>query len=150
MKSGAAMLLTCAALALASGCGSSSRSPAGSTSPTSPPPAAATGGLKVSTTPKFASPPASAPVRSGVVQIAYRNITIAPDTVKVKAGSTLVWTNYDPVEHNVTSRSGPASFASKNFGEGQSFRVTLTKPGVIHYLCTIHPTSMNGTVEVVR
>src|SRR6266566_9175886 len=150
MKSGAAMLLTCAALALAGGCGSSSRSPAGSTGGTSPPPAAATGRLKVSTTPRFASPPASAPVRSGVVQIAYRNITIAPDTVKVKVGSTLVWTNYDPVEHNVTSRSGPDSFASKNFGEGQSFRVTLTKPGVIHYLCTIHPTSMNGTVEVVR
>ena len=89
-------------------------------------------------------------MQSGVVKIAYRNITIAPDTVKVKVGSTIVWTNYDPVEHNVTSQSGPDRFSSKNFGEGQSFRVTLTKPGVIHYLCTIHPTSMNGTIEVVR
>jgi plastocyanin len=149
MKSGPALLIACGALALASGCGSSSRSSAGSSSGTSPPPRAATGGLKVSTTPKFASPPASAPVHSGVVHLAYRNITIAPDAVKVKLGSTIVWTNYDPVEHNVRSRSGPDRFASKNFGEGQSFRVTLTKPGVIHYLCTIHPTSMNGTIEVV-
>jgi plastocyanin len=106
--------------------------------------------LKASTTPRFASPPASAPVHSGVVQIAYRNITIAPDTVKVKVGSSIVWTNYDAVAHNVTSRGGPVRFASANFGEGKSFRVAVTKPGVIHYLCTIHPTSMNGTIEVVR
>ena len=65
-------------------------------------------------------------------------------------GSTIVWTNYDPVEHNVTSQGGPARFASGNLSEGKSFRVTVTKPGVIRYLCTIHPTSMNGTIEVVR
>src|SRR5437899_2098635 len=134
MKSAPAMLMTCAALALASGCGSSSHPSASSTSRSSPPPRAASGGLKASATPKFGSPPASAPVHSGVVQIAYRNITIAPDTVKVRVGSTIVWTNYDPVEHNVTSQSGPDNFASNNFTEGESFRVTLTKPGVIHYL----------------
>jgi len=58
--------------------------------------------------------------------------------------------NKAPVEHNVTSQSGPARFASKNFAQGQSFRVTLSRPGVLHYLCTIHPASMNGTIEVVR
>jgi plastocyanin len=89
-------------------------------------------------------------VQSGVVQVAYRNIAIAPDTLKVRVGTTIVWTNHDPVEHNVTSHSGPAHLDSGNFGEGQSYRVTLTRPGVIHYLCTNHPTSMNGTIEVVR
>jgi len=143
------MLITCAALALVGGCGSSSHSTGSSSSSASPPPRAATGRLKVNTTPKFVSPPASAAVQSGVVKVAYRNITIAPDTLKVRAGSTVVWTNYDPVEHNVTSQSGPDRFASKNFGEGHSFRATLTKPGTIHYLCTIHPTSMNGTIVVV-
>jgi len=122
------MLITCAALALVGGCGSSSHSTGSSSSSASRPPRAATGRLKVNTTPKFASPPASAAVQSGVVKVAYRNIT---------------------VEHNVTSQSGPDRFASKNFGEGHSFRATLTKPGTIHYLCTIHPTSMNGTIVVV-
>jgi plastocyanin len=89
-------------------------------------------------------------VQSGVVQIAYRNITIAPDTARVKAGSTVRWANYDAVEHNVTRTGGPAHFASANFGEGKAFEVRLTSPGVIHYLCTIHPTTMNGTIEVVR
>jgi plastocyanin len=150
MKGGPPTLIACAALLLAAGCGSSSRpskSPARGSS--APAPSASTGKFKASTTPKFATPPATAPVQSGTVKIAYRNITIAPDTVKVKVGSTIVWTNYDPVEHNVTSRSGPASLASKNFGEGKSFSVTLTRPGVIHYLCTIHPTTMNGTIAVI-
>ena len=89
-------------------------------------------------------------MQHGVIQVAYRNITINPDTLRVSVGSTIRWTNYDSIEHNVTSTSGPARFASGNFGEGKTFEVTLSRPGVIHYLCTIHPTSMNGTIEVVR
>ena len=83
------------------------------------------------------------------MQVAYRNITIAPDTLKVKVGSTVVWTNYDSIEHNVTSKEGPLSFKSHNFGEGGTFRVRMTKPGIVHYECTIHPASMNGTIEVI-
>jgi plastocyanin len=111
---------------------------------------AATSSLKVTTTPKYGSPPASAPVLSGTVAIAYRNIAINPDTVKVKVGSTIKWTNYDSVEHNVTSEGGPQQFASKTFGEGATFQVIASKPGVIHYQCTIHPASMNGTIVVVK
>ena len=65
-------------------------------------------------------------------------------------GSTIKWTNYDAIEHNVTSEGGPQSFTSKSFGEGKAFEVKVTKPGVIHYECTIHPASMNGTIEVVK
>jgi plastocyanin len=148
MRRAISVVIACGALALASGCGSSGGSSSSASSPTSRT-TAPSGGLKVSTTPKYASPSASAPVQSGVVQIAYRNIAIAPDTLKVKVGSTVRWTNYDAIEHNVTSRGGPATFASRNFGEGKTFEVKLTAPGVIHYLCTIHPTSMNGTIEVV-
>ncbi len=89
-------------------------------------------------------------MKSGTVQIAYRNIAIDPDTVRVKVGSTIKWTNYDPVEHNVTSKSGPHKFASKNFAEGRTFEFKMTKPGIIHYQCTIHPATMNGTIEVVK
>jgi plastocyanin len=154
-KAATAALIACVAL-LASGCGSSGsrsssassqRSSAGSSGAGSP---SGGGGLKVTTTPKFGSPPASAPVLSGTVNVAYRNITIQPDTLKVKVGTTIVWTNHDPVQDNVTSQSGPTKFASRNLSEGQTFRVTLTKPGVIHYLSTTHPASVNGTIEVVR
>ena len=83
------------------------------------------------------------------MQVAYRNITIAPDTLKVKVGSTIKWTNFDNVAHNVTSLDGPQKFASKDFSEGGTFEIMALKPGVIHYECTIHPASMNGTIEVV-
>jgi plastocyanin len=106
-------------------------------------------GLKVDTTPKFASPSSSAPVQSGVVQSAYRNIAIDPDTVRVKLGSTIKWTNYDSAEANVTSEGGPLKFASKNFGEGGTFELKASKAGVIHYECTLYPVTMNGTIEVV-
>jgi plastocyanin len=142
--------IACSALALLAGCGSSGSSPSGSSATASTASTTSSSGLKPNTTPKFASPPASAPVRSGLVQIAYRNIAIDPDALKVKVGSTIKWTNFDSVEHNVTSEGGPQRFASKGFGESASFSIKAEKPGVIHYECTIHPTSMNGTIEVVK
>ncbi|HEX4188162.1 MAG TPA: plastocyanin/azurin family copper-binding protein [Solirubrobacteraceae bacterium] len=148
-KPATSVLLACCTVALACGCGSSGGSGAGTSShSTAKPPSALKSRLQPTTTPRYAAPAASAPVQSGTVQIAYRNIAIAPDTLRVKAGTTVRWTNYDPVEHNVTSRGGAASFASGNFGEGKTFEVKLTRPGVVHYLCTIHPTTMNGTIEV--
>ena len=98
---------------------------------------------------QYAKVPSSAATQSGTVQIAYRNIAIEPDAVRVKVGSTIRWTNYDSVPHNVTSESGPMHFASGNFGEGHSFELKVLKTGVIHYECTLQPTTMNGTIEVV-
>jgi plastocyanin len=140
-------VIACSALLFAAGCGSSSSSTTSSTTAST---SASSGGLKANTTPKYAAPAASAPTQSGTVQIAYRNIAINPDTIRVKVGSTLVWTDYDDVTHNVTSQSGPAHFASANLNEGSKFSYKVTKPGVIHYECTYHPASMNGTIEVVK
>ncbi|HEY4429378.1 MAG TPA: plastocyanin/azurin family copper-binding protein [Solirubrobacteraceae bacterium] len=154
MKRGLASPIAFAVLLILGGCGSSSGSGGGSTASTATAPSASTpaskSALKVNTKPKYGTPSSSAPVQSGTVQIAYRNIAINPDTVRVRVGSTIRWTNYDTVEHNVTSEGGTQRFASKNFGEGASFEVRASRPGVIHYLCTIHPASMNGTIEVVR
>jgi plastocyanin len=158
------IMIACAAL-VAAGCGSSesSSSTGSGSTPSTPSTSTAStastattsstptsGGLKANTTPKYASPSSSSPIQSGVVQVAYRNIAIDPDTLRVKVGSTIKWTNYDSVEHNVTSEGGATKFASKNFGEGGAFEVKVTRPGIIHYRCTIHPTSMNGTIEVVK
>jgi plastocyanin len=142
-------LAACAALAAFAGCGSSgsSSSSAGTSSTASTAAKTHSSSLKVTTTPKFA--PAVGAVKSGTVQIAYRNIAIAPDTLKVKVGSTIKWTNFDNVAHNVTSEGGPQQFASKDFGENGTYEIKALKPGVIHYECTIHPASMNGTIEVV-
>jgi plastocyanin len=158
MKTGTAAALACLALVLVTGCGSSrehTTSSSTTTTKSATTTASTTAGagagasLKADTTPKFASPSPSAPVQSGVVQIAYRNIAIAPDTVRVKLGSTIRWTNYDSTAHNVTSEGGPLKFASKNFGEGGTFEIEASKPGAIHYENTLQPATMNGTIEVV-
>jgi plastocyanin len=145
-----AVTIACFALLLAAGCGSSGSSSSSTATTAKTSSAPSSGGLKKDTTPKYASPSSSSPIQSGVVPIAYRNIAIDPDTLKVKVGSTIKWTNYDAVEHNVTSEGGVAKFASKDFGEEGSYEVKVTKPGIIHYECTIHPASMNGTIEVVK
>ena len=153
MRRAIGALLACFVLMAIAGCGSSSSSSSASsasTASTASSSSSSGSSLKASTTPQYASPPANAAVHSGLVQIEYRNIAINPDTLKVKVGSTIKWTNYDSVEHNVTSEGGPQKFASKDFGESGTFEVKVNKPGVIHYQCTIHPASMNGTIEVVK
>jgi plastocyanin len=174
MRTGISAVAACCTLALLAGCGSSaatssSGTTTGTTAAASTGTTASTGAsaatgtsstkttstssapetVKVDTTPKFATPSSSSPVQSGTVQIAYRNIAIAPDTVRVKVGSTIKWTNYDSTQANVTSEGGPYKFASKNFGEGGTFELKVQTPGVIHYECTLYPVTMNGTIEVV-
>ena len=147
MNRGIAVLPACAALALSAGCGSSS---APGTASSAAPGTTPSSSLKVTTTPKYAAPSSSTPILSGVVQVAYRNIAISPDSLRVRVGSTIRWTSYDNIEHNVTSESGPQRFVSKSIREGGAFEVKVSKPGVIHYLCTFHPASMNGTIAVLR
>jgi plastocyanin len=150
MNRGLSTLIACAALVLAAGCGSSnSASKTTTVGVIKVHTGLSGGGLKRLATPNYVVPPAGAAVLRGVVPIAYRDITIQPDAIKVKVGTTIEWTNYDSVQHNVTSESGPEHFASGTLREGRSFHITVTKPGVIHYECTIHPTTMNGTIEVV-
>jgi plastocyanin len=105
--------------------------------------------LKVTTTPKFAAPSSSQPVRNGTVSIAYRYYTIQPDTVRVRVGTVIRWTNYDREAADVTSVGGSLRIASRRFGENETFVYRATRPGVIHYESTDHPATMNGTIEVL-
>jgi plastocyanin len=101
-------------------------------------------------TPGYGTPaPAGA---AGAVQVAYRNIAISPAAIKVKVGQKITWTNYDKgVPHNVVSQANsPDKISSPTFSGGGSYSFTPTKPGVIHYICAIHPTQMIGTITVTR
>jgi len=138
---GLAVARACCALIALAGCGSSARITTTSTGVSGP---------HIESTPRYVEAKPSEPVRGGTVNVAYREITIHPDVIRVKVGTIVKWTNYDTVEHNVTSESGPQRFAAGDFGGGGTYEVKLTRPGVIHYECTIHPATMNGTIEVLR
>ncbi|HEY1457108.1 MAG TPA: plastocyanin/azurin family copper-binding protein [Solirubrobacteraceae bacterium] len=146
-------MIACVALLCTGGCGSSGKS-SGAASTTAAPgtKTAVKEGIVPDSQIKihYASPPANAPVRHGLVQISYREFTIEPDTVRAKVGSTIRWTNYDTEKCNVTSEAGPYKFASKDFGEGAAFELKLDRPGKIDYECTAYPTTMNGAIEVVK
>jgi plastocyanin len=146
LRAGALTVAVCTVLVALAGCGSGGSS---ATTATTTARTATSGGLKSDTTPRFASPSPSEPVQSGTVQIAYRDITINPDTVRAKVGSTIRWVNEDSEPCNVTSEGGPYHIASGTLGEGATFELKLDRPGVIHYECTSYPATMNGTIEAV-
>ncbi len=77
-------------------------------------------------------------------QVAVRDFAFTPASLTVAAGDTVVWTNYDPVEHNVHIVNGQAG---PLIGEGETYARTFTEPGRYAYFCDPHP-SMTGQIVV--
>jgi len=78
-----------------------------------------------------------------VVKVSTKNMQFSPNTLRVKKGTVVEWTNDDVVPHTVTS----ASFDSGSLGPGKSWRHKFTEAGQVRYACTFHPT-MTGVVIV--
>jgi len=75
------------------------------------------------------------------------DFSFQPQTINIKSGDTVVWTQQDGAPHTVTAVSGPESFDSGTMGKGQTFSHTFNTPGTYEYKCSIH-SSMEGTVVV--
>ncbi|GGA35480.1 cupredoxin domain-containing protein [Paenibacillus physcomitrellae] len=63
----------------------------------------------------------------------------------VEAGSKITFTNLDDMEHSAAADNG--SFATPLLASGESYTITLDKPGTYSYHCQVHP-SMTGTIIV--
>jgi plastocyanin len=93
------------------------------------------------TPPRTATPTtASRTVRTGM-----RNINYMQSRIEISAGSTIEWTNRDPLAHTVTAVD--RSFNSGLIQPGKTFRHTFTKPGTYAFFCMPHP-FMKGTIVV--
>ena len=68
--------------------------------------------------------------------ISIEGFAFDPPRLEVAAGTTVTWTNRDPVPHTVTAEDG--SFDSETLEPGQTFSVELG-PGPVSYVCRIHP-----------
>ncbi len=86
---------------------------------------------------------ASAPVATDAVDI--KNFAFSPATITVTAGSTVVWSNSDSIQHDITFDGG--SIASSVLNHNDTFSHTFPTAGTYHYICSIHP-FMHGTVIV--
>jgi plastocyanin len=89
---------------------------------------------------------------SGGTQVSMKNIQFSPKDLTVKAGETISFTNDEPVAHDVHKTSGSGGdFASGPTGgmqEGDTFKLTLDKPGKYEYVCDVHAPGMAGTITV--
>ena len=72
------------------------------------------------------------------------NFTFGPQELKVKAGTTVTWTNGDDIPHTVVSMN---NFRSKVLDTNGVYSYTFTTPGTYKYFCSLHP-HMTGTVVV--
>lgn len=67
-----------------------------------------------------------------------------PETLTVKAGAKVSWTNRDAAPH--TAAAGD-TFDTGTLQKGDEKTLTLQPPGTFAYICTIHP-FMKATVIV--
>ncbi len=83
-------------------------------------------------------------------QVDIADFMFTPQTITVKAGDTVRWTNKDRVDHTVTavqlSKDAPDS---EYFGYNESYSYTFKKAGTYDYFCEPHP-QMRGTVVVTE
>lgn len=108
---------------------------------------------------KKALAPPDAPI-GGVVVLG--TTSFMPATIVITAGEQVVWKNASGYYHNVVDDparalnrvdvsfpSGTAPFGSSLMQPGTSFFHVFDKPGIYHYVCTIHEgAGMKGTVIV--
>lgn len=79
------------------------------------------------------------------MEVTIDNFTFGPQELKVKAGTTVTWTNRDDIPHTVTSDK--LVFRSKALDTDDKFSFTFTTPGVYKYFCSLHP-HMTGSIVV--
>ena len=85
--------------------------------------------------------PAPTDGRGTAVEMA--TFCMLPSTLRVEPGTTVTWTNADPVAHNVVG----TGWGYGEVAAGESVRHTFDQPGTYAYACTLHP-AMVGAVVV--
>lgn len=136
-RTGASLAVACAALAAAlaaaGGCFSERANPAA--------PAGQVAG-------KCTIPVSSPLIGATGALVAIRDLAYQPQTVHVKAGTTVTWVNCEPetVEAH-TSTSDAGAWSSPFIPPGATYSHTFESVGRFDYSCVPHP-FMHGTVVV--
>ena len=95
--------------------------------------------------------------------IKLSRLMFMPATTEIKVGTTLTWTNDEPISHTVTSGAATGIDASTSLRSGEkpdgvydeqlakkgdTFSYTYDQAGTYPYYCDIHK-GMNGEIVVV-
>jgi len=91
----------------------------------------------------------AATVQAEEFAVGQKDKSFSVKTLKIKVGDTVAFRNDDSFFHNIYSLSDVQTFDLGSFPQGQSRKVTFTKPGKVEVECAIHP-SMRLLIEVTK
>ena len=74
---------------------------------------------------------------AGATEVRIANLAFDAKTVRVRAGTTVRWTNGDQLQHSVTADDG--TFDSGLIDPNRSYQRVFDRPGDYAYHCTPHP-----------
>jgi plastocyanin len=119
--------------------------PAPATDSAPPPSTGPASPSTVTVTPNVVKAPRA--TASATKSVAIVDYEFDPETVTVKAGDTVFWTNLGTVKegHDVAGDG----FESETLPNGGTYSFTFNSPGTYSYICSIHP-EMKGSVEVLE
>jgi len=80
--------------------------------------------------------------------IEIKDFAFNPQTITVKSGEKITWTNRDDEPHTVVSVEKQFKKSSA-LDTDQTFTITAGAPGTYTYFCSVHP-KMTGTILVVK
>ena len=84
---------------------------------------------------------------AGGAQVSIIDFAFQPDSLVIKRGRGVTWTNTGAKPHTVTSDTGV--FDSGTLAPGATFTQSFKQSGTFAYHCAIHP-SMTGVIKVKR
>jgi amicyanin len=85
------------------------------------------------------------PAFAADAEVTIDNFTFSPQTLTIKAGTKVTWTNRDDIPHTVASAT--KAFKSPALDTDDTYSFTFTTAGSYEYFCSLHP-HMTGTVVV--
>lgn len=90
-------------------------------------------------------------VQSGKVALDIKDFDFSNHKLRVKAGTTVTWTNRDSAHHDINPDQESPDFvgSGKLLAKGDSYSYTFQKAGTFAYHCTPHP-YMKASIEVVQ
>jgi plastocyanin len=70
-------------------------------------------------------------------KVSIAKFAFGPQSITIKAGESVTWSNDDGPSHTVTFKDG--SPAARSLAPGQTFTRAFDKPGTYDYFCSFHP-----------
>ena len=107
----------------------------------------------------LAAPAAASAARGAAapkpITIRVGDFYFRPALTTVKVGQTVRFVNIGKIDHTVADTDSRWRIRSKlihprDLARGETQTVRFSKPGVVYYLCTFHPTLMRGKLVVAN